>query len=131
MGRPTKLNAATQKAIIEAIQAGMYEKDAALYAGISEPTFHNWMARGREGEAPFLEFQESVKKARAVAQHTNIQIIRTAAEDGNWQAAAWWLERSFPKLWGRRTEHTVINRDAMVDLIVELEAELAVHDQPD
>ena len=29
-------------------------------------------------------------------------LIAKAAGEGNWQAAAWWLERRFPERWGRR-----------------------------
>lgn len=121
MGRPTKLNDETQTVVVEAIRLGMYEKDAAQAAGIGERTFHDWMARGKIGEEPFMQFSQSIKRARAEAQFANIRIIRTAAEAGKWQAAAWWLERSFPKLWGRRIEHTLITHDMVAKGLVAFE----------
>jgi len=41
-----------------------------------------------------------------------IAIIRTAAQEGHWQAAAWLLERSDPDQWGRR----VVTQEGRVDI---------------
>ena len=43
------------------------------------------------------------KKARAESEGAHIRNIRRAADNGNWQASGWFLERSFPKKWGRRS----------------------------
>ena len=51
----------------------------------------------------FQEFSEAVKKARAEAEGAHIRNIRRASDNGVWQASAWWLERSFPKKWGKRS----------------------------
>ena len=58
-----------------------------------------------EGEVLDLysEFSEAVKKARAEAEGAHIRNIRRASDNGVWQASAWWLERSFPKKWGKRS----------------------------
>ena len=48
-------------------------------------------------------FSEAVKKARAEAEGAHLRNIRRAADNGTWQASAWWLERSFPKKWGKRS----------------------------
>ena len=58
-----------------------------------------------EGEVIDLysEFSEAVKKARAEAEGAHIRNIRRASDNGVWQASAWWLERSFPKKWGKRS----------------------------
>ena len=58
-----------------------------------------------EGEIVNLysEFSEAVKKARAEAEGAHIRNIRRASDNGVWQASAWWLERSFPKKWGKRS----------------------------
>lgn len=50
----------------------------------------------------YLEFSEAVKRARAEAEGAHIRNIRRASDNGVWQASAWWLERSFPKKWGKR-----------------------------
>lgn len=66
-------------------------------------------------ERLYTEFFEAIKRAEAISEHRAIRLIREAAEpqtkvdkDGNttttynWQAAAWYLERKFPKRWGRK-----------------------------
>ena len=128
MARPTKLTAEVQQKIVEALRAGNYQDSSAAYAGIHEATFHNWMSRGREeerriadGEKPnpkeeaFREFFAAVEKARSESEVRNVMYIQRAAQDGTWQAAAWFLERSFPRKWGRkdRHEHVGDNGDAI------------------
>ena len=129
MGRPTKLTEDTQQTIIGAIQLGMYQEQAALLAGINVGTFYRWMQQGAvDSDGIYFQFREAVEKARAEAEARKLRAIHIAADTGTWQAAAWWLERSFPKRWGRRIEHTVITRDTLVETIERLEAELAVND---
>lgn len=118
MGRMTKLTEDVQGKIIEALKHGNYQDAAAAYAGISEATFHNWMARGREEarriadgekanpkEEIFLAFLEAVERARSEAEVRNVMYIQRAAQEGTWQAAAWFLERSHPRKWGRKDRH--------------------------
>jgi len=119
MGRPSKLNQETQDKIVTALQAGNYQDTASAYAGVSTAAFYNWMERGRierdrltAGEKPnknetiFAEFVDAVEKARASAEVRSVVLINKAANEGTWQAAAWFLERSHPQRWGRlnRTE---------------------------
>jgi len=63
-----------------------------------------------EGEVIDLysEFSEAVKKARAEAEGAHIKNIRKAADNGVWQASAWFLERSHPKKWGKRSQLDVV-----------------------
>lgn len=63
----------------------------------------DWLARGRDGEAPFADFLDRVKEAEAKAEDAMVQCVRTAAlEPARWQAAAWWLERARPQDWAKR-----------------------------
>jgi transposase len=97
-----------QKRVVEAIRGGNYVETAAACAGIGRGTLEDWMQRGRlEGTGIYAEFAHAVEMARAKAHKDTVAIIRKASFD-SWQAAAWWLERSFPDLWGRRdrVEHT-------------------------
>lgn len=106
--------ATVAEAIIMALQVGAYLQDAAEAAGASESAVHNWIARGKEhrpedgskvpaAERIYVEFVEGVEKARAGSVLVNLSLIRVAARTGSWQAAAWWLERTRPKQFGRRT----------------------------
>jgi transposase-like protein len=104
MPRPTKLTDDVQKRVLDALRSGNYMETAARYAGIDESTLHRWIARGKEDDAeePYREFCKSVERARAEAEVRNLHLIQSAAQGGTWQAAAWFLERSFPGRWGRR-----------------------------
>lgn len=54
-----------------------------------------------ETEWPFVVFSRQVKSARAQAEVRAIMSVRAAFGD-NWQAAAWFLERTAPDRFGRR-----------------------------
>jgi transposase len=117
----TKLNPERQARIVEALNNGNYIETAARYAAITPQAMYKWLNRGNaerqrilEGEDPlpeeqiYVDFVEAVEKARSQAEMRNVGLIQKAAVDGTWQAAAWFLERSYPKRWGRsdRLEHT-------------------------
>ena len=62
-----------------------------------------WLSRGEtEKTGIYFEFAQSVKKASSVAKIAMLSVITNAARDGNWQAAAWYLERTDPDNYGRR-----------------------------
>jgi len=63
----------------------------------------DWLARGRDGEAPYVDFLDRVKEAEAKAESEMVACVRAAAfEPKTWQAAAWWLERARPADWAKR-----------------------------
>jgi len=69
------------------------------------------MNRGRvESDAgedtEFSQYFKEIMQARAFAEADNVLVIRNASRD-TWQAAAWWLERTFPDRWGRRDRMAV------------------------
>jgi hypothetical protein len=94
VGRPTKFTVDRQERILDVLRDGVYLETAARLGGISYETLNEWRKR-------FPEFAEAVEGARAEAEATMISRVRSASVD-HWQAAAWWLERSFPSRWGRR-----------------------------
>lgn len=114
MARPTKLTDELQSELCKLIQTGSYAEIAAAYVGIGESTFYDWMQRGdgthptRRSSRRFVEFAESVKRAEAAREVRNITIIAKAAQGDKdaklkpeWQAAAWMLERTAGKRYGR------------------------------
>jgi len=121
-GRPTKLNPKVTRKICRAIVVGATYEAAAQYAGISYETFNEWMKAGRAATAPneFSDFSEAVEGANATAQVQFVLNIKDAANDGDWRAAAWMLERRFPKAYGQRVG--AIDEKSLDDAI---EAELA------
>jgi transposase len=120
-GRPTLLDDDRLEAITNALRNGAYIDHAAQAAGIGTSTYHAWMERGRterdrrraglapdDNETKYLEFLESVERAQSEAAVDLLGEIANHARNGTWQAAAWILERKFPRQWGRfdRTEHS-------------------------
>ena len=105
MGRPTKLTPELQTALIKALSSGAFIEAACEYVGIDPGTYHRWMAKGAEEDTDpvYGEFREAIKAARAAVTLRMAGRVLEAADDGSWQAGAWWLERSFPDQYGRRT----------------------------
>lgn len=101
-GRPTKLTPEVKEKICSTIRAGNTLETAAAYAGVGESTLFLWKARGEVAKrGPFREFLEEVKRAASEAETRAVAIIAKAMKE-NWQAAAWYLERRNPQVWGRR-----------------------------
>jgi len=85
---------------------------------IPEATYYNWLKQAEIAESKagkltkkeevFIEFLESIKKAVQKARQVNLAVIHKAAQDGSWQAAAWFLERTDFEHFGNKSkfEHT-------------------------
>lgn len=130
------------KRLVDALQAGNFIDHACDYAGVGRTTVYRWLDRGQNeheriasggepdpDEAKYLELWDTIKKARASAFVRNVALIQQAANQGTWQAAAWWLERTAPQQYGRRlsaeitgAEGDAINVSVTVDA---LEAKIA------
>lgn len=127
MARPTKLTPETQQNIVQAIRVGATYELAAQFGGVSYQSFNGWCKRGRielerrengakpdtkqwKDEEPFVQFLEAVKRAEGQAAVGWLAKIEAAANDGNWQAAAWKLERRYPGEYGR-IRHEVTGAD--------------------
>lgn len=96
MGRPTKLNAETQKRFIDGLRLGLTYKLAASYAGIDISSFYLWMQKGREqSEGIYSDFFDAVKAAEGLCAAQHMGRIMKAAEAGHWQSSAWVMERRF------------------------------------
>ena len=105
MSRPTKLTPSVHDAIVKSARSGVSIETAAEAAGVSANTVWAWLRRAEDeadSGSPFVEFRYALKKARAEWEMETVGVV-TAAAPQSWQAAAWLLERSFPKRWGRRT----------------------------
>ena len=103
MARPSKLTEDVKRRFLTSIRAGNDKKVAAAMAGISESTLYSWLEQARKPEADpeFLEFSESLTQAEAEAEVAAVARIQQAAQNGRWQASAWWLERKYGERWGR------------------------------
>tara|TARA_R100000781_G_C3999133_1_gene99615 strand:- start:37 stop:453 length:417 start_codon:yes stop_codon:yes gene_type:complete len=96
MGRPTKLNAETQKRFIDGLRLGLTYKLAASYAGLDISTFHLWMQKGKAEESGiYSDFFDAIKAAEGMCAAQHMGRITKAAEAGQWQSSAWVMERRF------------------------------------
>lgn len=53
----------------------------------------------------------ALKKARADAIVRNVTVVQKSAQDGNWQAAKWWLENHVPEVYGRKEKPDTKRRE--------------------
>lgn len=106
MSRPLKLTQEVHDKIVKAITAGAYAVTAAKSAGVGESTYYRWIELGSKPDSKpvYREFWEAIKEAEANAEISNVALIRTAAQAGTWQAAAWYLERKHADRWGRTSK---------------------------
>jgi hypothetical protein len=76
---------------------------AAASAGIDRTTLLDWLKRGARHETAALsKFATDYAEAEGDAEVKAVDLITAAAKRGQWQAAAWRLERKHPERWGRR-----------------------------
>ncbi len=121
MARKSKLTPELISLASELIRAGNYYKHVAQYLGISKETFFRWLREGEKAKSGLKrQFYDAVKKAEAEAIARNIALIQKAAQEGNWQAAAWWLERKYPEEWGRKDRMDIQAEGGLVIRIIEV-----------
>lgn len=95
--------------IVKCISLGNYATTAAMYVGISETAFYNWIRRGRNGNPDdpadelYIELYERVNVARAEAEINDIEIITEGAKT-DWRAAAWRLARRNAGKWSEESK---------------------------
>ena len=118
MGRKLTLTKKIQDQIVKILEAGNYQKTAYESLGINENTYFKWIQAGekaqeKEGkltksEQQYLQFLQAIKKAIQASRQFHVKIIKDSAQKGNWQASAWFLERTAYEEFGRkeRQEHT-------------------------
>ena len=95
-GRPTKRTPEAAATIINAVREGLDLVTCSALADMAYQTFNEW----RKADP---QFNEQIEKARAEAVLERVQVIRQAAtgDAKQWTAAAWWLERRYPRQWGK------------------------------
>ena len=108
-GRPSVTDPVTIDEICKGIKLGLPNKDAAIRAGIAEPTFYLWIKKAKEPDAPpyLVEFLEALDRARSDLKANLLERVQDASEKGQWQAATWILARKFPKEFGQTVEAKV------------------------
>jgi len=105
----SKLNREIIEHVRKLASLGVDVKTITDALNISRQTFYDWLNRGerdaQEGKRTlYADFFDAYKKAQAEAIIRNVALILEAAKNGNWQAAAWFLERRMPEVWGRKLD---------------------------
>lgn len=109
---PEKLTPQLQQIIIDNLATGAYIETAACLAGIARTTFYEWIKKGnKEKSGKYYDFVNAVNAAVAKSEMRDLGFIDNAAKDGQWQAAAWKLERRHPDKWGKRERHELTGAD--------------------
>jgi hypothetical protein len=118
---PTAEGTTIGDTIVACLHDGMYLDDACRIVGVGYSTAQLWLRHGRDARAicaehdgdtthltgnqtDYLAFLDAVESARAQATRVALGTIRAAADNGQWQAAAWYLERTQPAKYGRNRQ---------------------------
>lgn len=110
---------------MQAVRTGAPWYMAAAAGGVSKATLMDWKARGRAGEQPFADFLDRLQRSEAEGAVAVLGIIQDAAKGGTWQAAAWILERRYPKQFALRKpepQGVAVTPDEAQKLIAEVKA---------
>lgn len=104
------------KALTDSLRAGADLETSCHFAGLSANQVLKWLEIGKTeterringypANAKFddhTKLWDELKKARAAAIIRNVSQVQRAAQDGQWQAAAWWLERTVPEHYSKKT----------------------------
>ena len=115
-----ELTPALREKIVLAIKAGNYVETAARLSGVSKSLLYEWLKKGNAKrpppECPYVALVEAIQNALAYAEARDLDAIRKAAAK-DWKAAAWRLERRFPKRWaGRFIVHQLAEQKAKEDV---------------
>lgn len=115
IGRPTKYTPDRVKRITDALALGASYRRAAQAGGIHIDTLIEWRKE-------HSEFSEAVEKAEAKNTTRCLKSITKAADNGNWTAGAWLLERRYPREYGRREDLTS-NGQTLTGLVIKLDGD--------
>ena len=94
----------------QAILIGATYQLAAMYAGISEKTFKRWRdaAETAEDGTPLADLRERLRQAEGRAAVGWLAKIEKVANEGDWKACAWKLERRWPEQYGRTVQNVAL-----------------------
>lgn len=93
-GRPTICTDDHCKRAEEAMRLGLTYELCAAYIGIGRSTFFNWLKKGKAQKSGiYAQFRDAVRRGEAQGAAMSLATIAQSARAGQWQAAAWLLER--------------------------------------
>lgn len=128
MGRRTICTPELVEELCEVLRGGNFICVACDYVGIDESTYYGWVKRAEaelervdNGEEPtekgqiYVRFFKAVTRARKDAERKSVESLRKSGDE-DWRAHAFWLERSFPDRWGKRSHVDVTSKGQAVNV---------------
>lgn len=101
--RPRLLEPNVRARLLEAAPTGASLDGVSAYGGIDLSTLMDWLAKGRAGKSPYVEFTDEFTRARDKAEVTMAALLMQAAKL-DWRAAAKWLACRRPEIWSERQQ---------------------------
>lgn len=108
-GRPSKYTPERVARLTQAIELGATYELACAYAGITTETLDRW-------RSVHPELKEQISEAEGRATVKWLAKIEQAASEGTWQAAAWKLERRYPRMYGKQAIELSGDADAPISI---------------
>lgn len=115
----SKYNEKVHETIVEAVLKGNSKTIAFRLAGVHPDSCFLWLKMGRERPDEYPEYaklEEDIEHAIALCASEKVAAVKAAADNGTWQAAAWWLERRLPQEYGRHDRVEVESKQPQVQL---------------
>jgi len=117
MARTTVITDELTDAMCELVEAGLPIPVAGEAVGASRATVREWLRRSEDrddrpnGDA-YATFATRVRAANARAMADAVRdLLATANNRSDWRAHAWFLERSWPHIYGNRVPEAQDDRD--------------------
>lgn len=121
-GQKPRLTPELAEQAIQLVKGGASNQDVIAWLGIGDSTFYRWLREPKDEAQEALA--EGMKRAETERKLWHLQRIHKAAENGDWKASAWYLERRYPNEYARTqriagTVETVSKTDALTEAIRE------------
>lgn len=92
------------EAFLAALRAGLHPDAAATVAGVAKDLLRRWRKEIEHDPSDLatLDMLQRAQQAITEAELEAVSSVRAAWTDGDWRAAAWYLERRHRERWGER-----------------------------
>lgn len=113
-GRPPRLDQELIEKLCRLIEAGNYVETAVAHCNVPKSKYYEWIKKSHDPKQKqiYRDLRDAIEKAWANGEIRDVLAVGKSIEGGAWQAAAWRLERKFPKRWGRMERVEVSGPDA-------------------
>ena len=110
-GRPSKLEPQYVDQFLRALRMGNYRQVSAEWAGLGYRTVCEWMDKGKtDPDSKYGVFRRQVIEAERSAEIQMVGLLIKGAQS-NAKHAVDFLERKFPKRWGKKENVEVSGKD--------------------